>query len=280
MLVGQEHPSAVRRVDVQPGTRPIRDLPQLGKGIHRSRVGAAAHGDDGHRTDPAADVLLDRRFQGIQADLEAIVGRKHPQALAPDPHRVRRLVHGDVALLGGVGRPSRCDALPLGRVAGGPIPRQLQTDEVRHHSAAGQVPARLLAQTRQIGEPPHRSPFQRHRRGADAVRPHVLVQGRCDEVGQNSHGGGGRGDEPHVARVIHLRAVRKQLLPQLQEDRRQGGGIAGHRLIEDPAEKARLHGGKQGLLLHPLQIVGQIVDDFVSRFAKFRRVHGRVLPRA
>src|SRR6516165_5425962 len=96
-------------------------------------------------------------------------------------------------------------------VARSPVTSQLQPDEVRHGATARQVSARLLTVTDEAGEPAHCSALHCHCGGADGVGADVLVEGRADEVAQNSHQIRRRRDEAEIARMAYVRAIGQEL---------------------------------------------------------------------
>src|SRR5215472_2585977 len=158
-----------------------------------------------------------------------------------------------------------------------PVTSQLQPDEVRHGATARQVSARLLAVTDEIGEPAHRPALYCHCGGADGVGSDVLVEGRANEVAQDSHQIRRRRDEAEITRMAYVRAVGEELSLEFVKHRvRRHPGLR-QRLVEQPVENRGLHARKYRPLLDPFQVVGQEIYDVVPDVAKFACVHASCL---
>ena len=146
------------------------------------------------------------------------------------------------------------NAVVLGAIAGGPIARQLEPDEVGHHAAAGEVAACLPAVADEVGEPADGSALHGDAGGADGVGADVLVERGTDEVGNHADGVGRRGDQAHIAGVADVRAVGKELLLNLREHVLWGTGGLRQRLVEEPGENGWFDIRKDWLLLDLLEV--------------------------
>jgi hypothetical protein len=275
----EQHPAAVRRVDVDPHPLAVGDLAQAGQRVDGARVRRARDADDAQRPDAVGLVLRDRGLERVEAHLEAVVRRQDPEVLAPDADRVDRLVDGDVPLLGSVDRPAIAHALALRAVARHGVARELQADEVRHRPAARQVSARARAVSAQVREPAHRAPLHRDRGRPDRPHPEVLVQRRGQEVAQDPDRRRRRRDQAEVARVADVRAVRQQLLVDLAQELGGGQRLAWQRLVEQAVEIRRGDRGEQRAPFDAFEVGADRLDERVSCLPELGGVHGGVLRR-
>jgi hypothetical protein len=74
------------------------------------------------------------------------------------------------------------------------IASYFQSDEVGHHSAAREIATGFRAIAAKVREPAHYAALHRHRGWANSVRSDVLIEGRADEVRNDTHWVGRRCD--------------------------------------------------------------------------------------
>src|SRR5208283_568742 len=187
-FVGQQHASAIGGIDVQPHAFAIGDVAEFGDVIDCAGIRGSEDAYNAHGADAIFLVLGNRGLESIEPNLKVRVGREGAQRIAAETDAIDSFIDRDVALLGCVHGPTIVDSVVLAVVAGDGVAPEFECDEVRHHAAAGEIAAGVFAVAAEVGEPAYYPPLHGNRRRADGICAYVLIDGRTDEVGDNTHG--------------------------------------------------------------------------------------------
>ena len=161
----------------------------------------------------------------------------------------------------------------LGGISRHRVTGELEAEVVGHHAAAGQVAPGLGTEADQVVEPAQHSLLHGDRRRPDGVFAEVLVERRGDEVAEGPDRQRRRGDQPEVAGVVDVCAVRQQPASQLAQDLPGVHRPAWRRLVEEPLELGGLDVGKQRPVLDTVEVIGQQVHDLMTRRTELVDVH-------
>src|SRR5208337_3345398 len=201
-----------------------------------------------HGADAIFLVLGNRGLESIEPNLKVRVGREGAQRIAAETDAIDSFIDRDVALLGCVHGPTIVDSVVLAVVAGDGVAPEFECDEVRHHAAAGEIAAGVFAVAAEVGEPAYYPPLHGNRRRADGICAYVLIDGRTDEVGDNTHGIRRRSDEPHVAGMADIGAIGKQFVLEFIQHGVWRTWLLRQRLHEKPVRHAWFDVRKYALL--------------------------------
>src|ERR1035438_4058255 len=135
-------------------------------------------------------ILGNCRLQCIQSYSKFSIGWKRTQRGSAQPYGIDSFVYRNMPFFRRVHRPAFLNSVMLCPVARNAVPCQLDTDEVRHHAAAGEVPAGILVIASQVGKPPHRAALHGYGSRANRIRPYILVERGADEIRNNADGTG------------------------------------------------------------------------------------------
>ena len=175
-LVRQKHAAAVCSIRVEPHPLPIGYNPQFADRIDRARVRGSENANDTHRSYAAPAIFGNCGFERIQTHAKLGVGGQGTQCRPAQAYGVQRLINRDVAFFRRVHSPAFLKSVLLCPIPGSPVPRQLQPNEIRHHTAAGKISARFLAVTDKVGEPANRPALHRDCRRANRISSNILIK--------------------------------------------------------------------------------------------------------
>ena len=182
---------------MQPQTLLRADVGDRLERVDRAGGHRAGGGDHAERLASGGAVLADGCAQRVDVEPEAVVGGQTAQMVEAEAEQRGRLVDAAVRLLAGVGDQRRSSRLQAGRAKVRPPvgERGGEPDDVRHRSAVGDQPARLVGEFEQPAQPANNGALDHAGRRRQLPEVAVLVERGGDRLGV-------RGDP--VRRPLHV----------------------------------------------------------------------------